>query len=127
MSISFGIYCGDCKELMEVDINEPIVTCPHCGAVNVLGNVTQEDRDEYVNAVFEETIREIIPIRIEASSLDDESLVDEMLSVIHDYDFMKGTENGLFEYANSGTLTEENRVLLEGAYILAHTRYMLEE
>lgn len=61
------------------------------------------------------------------SNMDDHSLVDEISPLLEISTFMKETEKALSEYFRTGQLTDRNRKILEGCYILAHTAFMLSE
>lgn len=74
---------------------------------------------------LEECLAETWSLFEEAKQLDDDALFDEVRDNVAFYDFMKGTEDAIFEYLSTGILTVENRHLLEGAYVIIHGEMML--
>ena len=63
---------------------------------------------------------EVAGIQEEISTLDDHTLVDEVVHLVEMFDFSKETERILGEYFSSGTLDVNGRKILEGCYINAY-------
>lgn len=80
-----------------------------------------------VPADIVDSVVEVELIEQEVSSLDDNTLVDEIMHLIQEFDFSKETEEVIANYLIAGSLTDRERKVLEGCYINVYSSLGITE